>query len=176
MRLARLPSRARLVLLLAAVLVVPAILGAAIGRTVLAAPAPPSAVGRLPVIGTATLGVLDRSQTAADRRAAPTGAGVVHDTVRRVSVVPSVGAVVQLAQNSAGQVCLVASLRAGKRFTASCASRAEAERDGLTLQFSITALAAVRLFSERGVLPRFVTLTWTPDGRLHLDERTDASA
>jgi hypothetical protein len=165
----------RVPLLLIGLIVVPAVAGAVVGRAAVT-PTSPSAIARLPVIATATLGVLDRPQTSADRRASPVGAGLVRGSVRRIAVVPSVGATVQLARNGGGQVCLLAALRSGRQFTASCTSRTAAERDGLRLQFSITAWAAVQLFSERGVLPRFVTLVWTPDGRLHLDERTDASA
>jgi hypothetical protein len=175
-RLRAAARRLRVPLLLLVLIAAPAVLGAVVGRAAAMPPSPPAAVARLPVIATASLGLLDRPQAPIDLRAAPNADGLVRGSIRRIGVVPSVGAAVQLARNTGGQVCLLASLRAGKQFTATCSSPAAAERDGLTLQFSITAWAAVQLFSERGVLPRFVTLAWTPDGHLHLDQHTDASA
>jgi hypothetical protein len=157
-------------------LLVPAAVGVVVGRAAVAPVAQPAAVQGMRVIARAGLDVLDRPQSSAERRGAPTASGIVPTSVRRIGTVHSVEAAVQLARTTSGQVCLLAAVKSGRQFTASCGSREAVERDGLTVQFSITAWAAVRLFSERGVLPRFITLVWTPDGRLRLDERTDASA
>jgi hypothetical protein len=157
--------RARIAGVLVLVAAIAGILGALAARA-LTAPTVPAPFASLPVLRTVPLSVLDRPQTAADRLGAPRGADLVAASVRRIAVMPNVPSVVFAARSTAGDVCLVTSVKQGLQYDASCVSPAVFARRGVSLQWSLSGWSAGEAFVEQGYLPRFFVLAWEPDGGL----------
>lgn len=157
--------RARIAAVLVLIATVAGVLGALAARA-LTAPTVPASFASLPVLRTVPLSVLDRPQTVADRIEAPRGGDLPVASVRRIAVMPNLPSVISVARNSAGDVCLVASVKQGRQYNASCVSPAVFARRGVSLQWSLSGWSAGEEFVEQGYLPRFFVLAWEPDGGL----------
>lgn len=157
--------RARIAAVLVLVATIAGVLGALAARA-LTAPTVPAPFASMPVLRTVPLSVLDRPQTATDRMDAPRGADLVAGSVRRIAVMPNVPSVISAARNTAGDVCLVTSVKQGRQYNASCVSPATFARRGVSLQWSLSGWSAGEAFVEQGYLPRFFVLAWEPDGGL----------
>jgi hypothetical protein len=79
---------------------------------------------------------------------------------------PSVPSVLSAARNAQGDVCLVTAVKAGRQYSAACVTPAAFERQGVTLQWSLSGWSAGEPYVEQGYLPRFFVVAWGPDGLL----------
>lgn len=136
----------------------------------LRAPAVDRAIGALPV--TRSAGPVDRPQRASDLTGAPLGADFVRASVRRLTVVPELEAVVSVATNTDGNTCLVATERGRAEYRAACATAATVAASGLELVWSGNVVTNPGAGAEaRSYLPRLVIADLGPDGRLRLDSQ-----
>lgn len=134
------------------------------------APAADRAIGALPVIRSAVS--VDRPQRASDLVGAPLGADFIRASVRRLTVVPELGAVVSVATNTDGDTCLVVTDPDRSGYRAACATTATVAASGLELAWSAAALPQPGTGGEaRSYLPRLVIANLGPDGLLRLDSQ-----
>jgi hypothetical protein len=157
--------RAMIGAVLVLVATVAGVLGALVARAA-TAPTVPPALAALPVLRTVPVTVLDRPQTALDRLDAPRSGDFIAGSVRRIAIMPDVPSVISVARNTAGDVCLVAAVKQGWQYSASCVPPAVFARQGVDAQWSSSGWSAGEAFVEQGYLPRFFVVAWEPDGRL----------
>jgi hypothetical protein len=157
--------RVGVLLVLAAIAAAAGIVGALVARAA-TAPRVPAPFAHLAVLRTVHGDVFARPQTALDRLDAPRSSDLVAGSVRRLAVMPDVPSVLSAARNRVGEVCLVAAVKQGRQFAASCVRPGVLARQGLTLQWSSSGWSAGEPFVEQGYLPRFFLAVWAPDGSI----------